>query len=165
MRKSWPQNWTYFPEPLLTPGSWPHPSCPAHLVSTQCLQGDFKNILSRAPGWFSWLSLRLWLRACSLSLWVRAPYQSHCCQQRACFGSSVPLSLWPSPTGTLSFSLKINKLKKTFCPTFLRELVLFTLGFYHWKQKCGASLLISVYEMLYGQVKSPSGFPSSFLIS
>ena len=78
----------------------------------------FKNVsFMGAPGWLSQLSFRLWLRSQSHGLWVQAPHGAHCCQSGACFGSSVPLSLSPSPACTLS---KINKtfLKRTSASSF-----------------------------------------------
>ena len=41
-------------------------------------------------------------------LWVRAPHRTLRWQREACLGFSVSLSLYPSPTH--SVSLKINKL-------------------------------------------------------
>ena len=66
----------------------------------------------RACGWLSQLSTQLQLRSWSRGSWVQALHQALCCQHRACFRSSVPLSLpLPYPcTHTLSLS-KINPRK------------------------------------------------------
>ena len=57
-----------------------------------------KNQQWGAPGWLSWLSVRLRLRSWSHSLWVRAPRQALCWQVRArsllwilCLPLSLPL--------------------------------------------------------------------------
>ena len=65
-----------------------------------------ENMYWGAPGWLSWLSVWLRLRSQSHGSWVQAPHQALCCQRRAHFGSSVPLSLCPSPACSLSLSLK-----------------------------------------------------------
>ena len=57
------------------------------------------------PGWLSWLSTPLRLRSWPPGTWVWAPYRAFCCQHRACFRSSLPLSLCHSPV----LSLKNNK--------------------------------------------------------
>ena len=54
-----------------------------------------------APGWLSWLSIRLWLESWSRGLWVWAPHWACCCQHRAHFRSSVPFSHCPSPACSL----------------------------------------------------------------
>ena len=65
-----------------------------------------------APGWLSWLRIRLWLRSWSHGLWVWALHWALCWQFRAWSLLQIlclPLSLCPSPTHVLSFSLsKIN---------------------------------------------------------
>ena len=60
-----------------------------------------------APGWLSRLSLRLQLRTGSRSSWVQAPHQVFCSQPRACYGSSVPLSLSLPHSLTLTHSLSL----------------------------------------------------------
>ena len=62
-------------------------------------------ILPGAPGWLSWVSVRLWLRSWSHSSWVGALHRALCCQHGACFRSSVPLCLCPSLTCVLSLCL------------------------------------------------------------
>ena len=82
--------------------TWPESS--AHtLVSTMWVIG--------VPGWLSQLSVWLWLRSWSQYSWVQAPHQARCCQCRACFGSSVPLSLCPSLPRALAPSLNKHFLK------------------------------------------------------
>ena len=56
-----------------------------------------KPLKQGAPGWLSRLSVWLWLRSWSHSLWVRAPHWALCWQPGTCFGSSVLLSVCPSP--------------------------------------------------------------------
>ena len=46
------------------------------------------------------------LRSWSHGLWVQAPRRSLCCRCRGCFGSSVSLSLCPSPAYAPSLSQK-----------------------------------------------------------
>ena len=60
-----------------------------------------------ALGWLSHLSIWLQLRSRSHSLWVQALHQAVCCQHKACFRSSVSLSLCPSPTCSLCVSLPL----------------------------------------------------------
>ena len=62
-----------------------------------------------APGWLSRLSIQLWLRSWSPSLWVRAPHRALCWQLRAwsllqilCLLLSLPLPR--------SFSLSLSKI-------------------------------------------------------
>ena len=57
-------------------------------------------------GWLSQLSVWLQVTSWSPSSWVQAPRQTLCCQSRACFGSSVPLSFCPSPACLHALSLK-----------------------------------------------------------
>ena len=68
----------------------------------------------RAPGWLSWLRIRLQLRSWSHGSWARAPHQALCWQHGACFGFSVSLSLSPFPAHAcvhaLSFSLSLSKI-------------------------------------------------------
>ena len=65
-----------------------------------------------APGWLSWLSVRLPLRSWSHTPWVWAPHQALCWQLRAwsLLQICVSPSLCPSPANALSLSVsKINK--------------------------------------------------------
>ena len=67
----------------------------------------FMLIREGAPAWLSRLSIRLWLRSLSHNSWVQAPRRAHCCQSRAFFRFSVPLSLHPSHALSLSHNINI----------------------------------------------------------
>ena len=44
---------------------------------------DINNQFPGAPGWFSWLSVQLWLRSWSHGLWVEALHRALCWQLKA----------------------------------------------------------------------------------
>ena len=70
-----------------------------------------KNHIIGATGWLSQLSIWLWLRSWSRSLWVWAPHQALCWQLRAWSLPRIlclPLSLCPSPAFAL-FLPRTNK--------------------------------------------------------
>ena len=76
----------------------------------------FKKIFG-APGWLSWLSIRLWLRSWSHGLWVGAPCQALCCQFRAW---SLLQILWLALflplacSDSVSVSVSVSKTNKHF---------------------------------------------------
>ena len=73
--------------------------------------------LDGAPGWLSWLSLRLWLRPWSHSLWVWAPCGALCWQFRAqslLWILCLPLSLPHPCSHSVSLSLSKIDIKKIF---------------------------------------------------
>ena len=74
--------------------------------SSEATQVKATKAKTGARGWLSWLSVLLRLKSWSHCLWVWAPHQAVCCQCRACFRSSVTLSLCPSSPCACSLSQK-----------------------------------------------------------
>ena len=77
---------------------------------------SLSKIKNRAPGWLSRLSVQLQLKSWSRGLWVQAQHGAHCWQLRPwrlLRTLCLPISLCPSPTCTLSLSLKNKHFKKS----------------------------------------------------
>ena len=79
-----------------------------------CMLYFNKNRPEGVPGRLSRLRVWFWLRSWSRSLWVWALRRALCCQHKACFGSSVPLSASPLLAHALSLFQKWISIKKNF---------------------------------------------------